>query len=62
MERQKLQRIAVTAASSIVAVLMALAICGIILLITGRSATNVFHTMWRAAGERRRTHRRSHAP
>ncbi len=53
MDRQKLQRIGVTAASSVAAVLFALVICGIILLLTGRSPSHVYQTMWDAAGERR---------
>lgn len=53
MDRQKLQRLSVITASSVAAVLFALLICGIILLSTGRSAIDVYRTMWDSALTRR---------
>jgi simple sugar transport system permease protein len=51
MDRQKLQRIAVTSASSVLAVLVALVICAVLLLITGKDPIEAYSTLFGAAGD-----------
>ncbi|MEY4224330.1 MAG: hypothetical protein RIS33_1264 [Actinomycetota bacterium] len=53
MKNQRLQRAMVTAASSVLAVIVALAISAIILLITGKDPVKAFSTLFGAAGESR---------
>ena len=49
MNRQKLQRMLVTSASSLIAIIVALAICAVILLITGKDPVKAFSTLFGAA-------------
>lgn len=51
MNRQKLQRMLVTSASSVLAIVVALVICAIILLITGKDPVKAYSTLFGAAGE-----------
>lgn len=51
MKRQQLQRAAVTAASSVLAVFVALLISAVILLITGKDPVRAFTTLFGAAGD-----------
>lgn len=51
MNRQKLQRMLVTSASSVLAIVVALIICAIILLITGKDPVKAYSTLYGAAGE-----------
>ena len=51
MDRQKLQRVAVTSASSVLAVLVALVICAVLLLITGKDPIEAYSTLFGAAGD-----------
>ena len=53
MKNQRLQRAMVTAASSVLAVIVALAISAIILLITGKDPVKAYSTLFGAAGESR---------
>ena len=53
MKNQRLQRAMVTAASSVLAVIVALAISAIILLITGKDPIKAYSTLFGAAGESR---------
>lgn len=53
MNRQQLQRAAVTAASSVLAVLVALAISAVILLVTGKDPVKAYSTLFGAAGDTR---------
>lgn len=53
MKRQQLQRAAVTAASSVLAVFVALLISAVILLITGKDPVKAFTTLFGAAGDTR---------
>ena len=53
MKSQRLQRAMVTAASSVLAVIVALAISAIILLITGKDPVKAYSTLFGAAGESR---------
>lgn len=52
MNKQKLQRMAVTSASSILAVFVALAICAVILLVTGKDPIKAYATLFGAITER----------
>ena len=45
MNRQKLQRVAITSASSILAVVVALVICAILLLVTGKDPRAAVHDL-----------------
>ncbi|MGA0878563.1 MAG: ABC transporter permease [Ilumatobacteraceae bacterium] len=49
----RLQRMLVTTASSIFAVFVALAVCAVILVITGKDPIQAYRTLFGAAGERR---------
>lgn len=51
MKRQQLQRAAVTAASSVLAVFVALLISAVILLVTGKDPVKAFSTLFGAAGD-----------
>lgn len=51
MKRQQLQRAAVTAASSVLAVFVALLISAVILLVTGKDPVKAFTTLFGAAGD-----------
>lgn len=51
MNRQKLQRVLVTSASSVLAIIVALVICAVILLITGKDPVKAYSTLFGAAGE-----------
>lgn len=53
MKRQQLQRAAVTAASSVLAVFVALLISAVILLVTGKDPVKAFTTLFGAAGDTR---------
>ncbi|MFM8946029.1 MAG: ABC transporter permease [Actinomycetota bacterium] len=53
MKRQQMQRAAVTAASSVLAVFVALLISAVILLITGKDPVKAFTTLFGAAGDTR---------
>jgi len=53
VKRQQLQRAAVTAASSVLAVFVALLISAVILLITGKDPVKAFTTLFGAAGDTR---------
>jgi simple sugar transport system permease protein len=52
MSSQKLQRIAITSASSILAVIIALVICAVLLLVTGKDPIEAYGTLFGAAGEK----------
>ena len=51
MKRQQLQRAAITAASSVLAVIVALAISAVVLLVTGKDPVKAFSTLFGAAGD-----------
>ena len=51
MKSQLLQRMAVTSASSLLAVFVALCICAVILLITGKDPIEAYRTLFGAAGD-----------
>ena len=51
MNRQRLQRLAVTSASSVLAVVVALAICAVLLLITGKDPVEAYRTLFGAASD-----------
>ncbi|MEY4362281.1 MAG: hypothetical protein RL391_1587 [Actinomycetota bacterium] len=51
MNKQQLQRAAVTAASSVIAVFVALLISAVILLVTGKDPVKAFSTLFGAAGD-----------
>ena len=51
MKSQRLQRMAVTSASSLLAVFVALCICAVILLITGKDPIEAYRTLFGAAGD-----------
>lgn len=51
MKNQRLQRMLVTSASSLIAVFVALCICAVILLITGKDPVEAYRTLFGAAGE-----------
>lgn len=51
MKHQKIQRVLITSASSVLAIFVALIICAIILLITGKDPVKAFSTLFGAAGE-----------
>jgi general nucleoside transport system permease protein len=52
MDREKLQRIAVTSASSILAVLFAFVVCAVLLLVTGKNPWVAYSTMFSKGFER----------
>ena len=51
MKSQRLQRVLVTSASSLLAVFVALCICAVILLITGKDPIQAYSTLFGAAGD-----------
>ena len=51
MKSQRLQRMAVTSVSSLLAVFVALCICAVILLITGKDPIEAYRTLFGAAGD-----------
>ena len=51
MKNQRLQRMLVTSASSLIAVFVALCICAVILLVTGKDPIEAYRTLFGAAGE-----------
>ena len=51
MKSQRLQRLLVTSASSLLAVFVALCICAVILLITGKDPIQAYSTLFGAAGD-----------
>ena len=51
MKNQRLQRMLVTSASSLIAVVVALCICAVILLVTGKDPIEAYRTLFGAAGE-----------
>ena len=51
MNRQKLQRMMVTSASSVFAIVVALLICAVILLVTGKDPVKAYSTLFGAAGD-----------
>ena len=51
MKSQRLQRMAITSASSLLAVFVALCICAVILLITGKDPIEAYRTLFGAAGD-----------
>ena len=51
MKNQRLQRVLVTSASSLLAVFVALCICAVILLITGKDPIQAYSTLFGAAGD-----------
>ena len=53
MDKQRLQRMAITSASSILAVLFALLVCAVLLLVTGKSPVDAYSTLFGAIGEPR---------
>lgn len=53
MNRQKLQRVAITSASSVLAVIVALLISALLLLITGKDPVQAYATLFGAAGDDR---------
>jgi len=51
VNRQRLQRVAVTSASSVLAVVVALVICAVLLLVTGKDPVQAYRTLFGAAGD-----------
>jgi len=51
VNRQRLQRVLVTSASSVLAIIVALVVCAVILLVTGKDPVKAYSTLFGAASE-----------